>query len=69
MAKDTAKAENPGSALARMRAESLSPERRAEIASLAGKTSAANMTPAERTLRARKAARASAKARRKKGKK
>jgi hypothetical protein len=48
-----------------MRAESLTPERRAEIARIAGTASAEKMTSAERKNRARKAGKASASARRK----
>ena len=54
MAKKTT-GDSPGAALARMRAESLSPERRSEIASQAGKAAAANMNDAQRKARAQKA--------------
>jgi hypothetical protein len=40
------------------RAQSLTPERRREIAAKAGKTAAGNLSPEERSARARKAAQA-----------
>ena len=46
---------NPAAELARMRAESLTPERRSEIASEAGKASAEALTPAARIARAKAA--------------
>jgi hypothetical protein len=45
-------------ALARLRADSLSPERRAEIASIAGSESGKNLSAAERRERASNAAKA-----------
>jgi len=70
MSKHESKPENPAAALARMRSESLSPERRSEIARKAGKASGEsrmkNLSPEQRREIAQKAGRASAKARRKK---
>jgi hypothetical protein len=54
MAKKTTD-DSPAAALARMRAESLSQERRSEIASQGGKAGAANMTDAQRKARSKKA--------------
>jgi len=67
MAKRSRKSDGPAAALARMRAESLTPERRSEIARVAGKASAKSLTPSQRKERARVAAKASAAARAKKG--
>jgi hypothetical protein len=47
--------DSPAAALARMRAEALSPERRSEIASQGGKAGAAKMTDAQRKARSQKA--------------
>jgi len=47
--------DSPAAALARMRAESLTPEERSDIASKGGKAAAANMTEAQRKARAAKA--------------